>query len=570
MSGPWEKYREAEQKQLKPWEKYAQEPIQEPKMGAGSAALTGALQGATFGLSDEIIARIGSLSPDLTYEQIKAEADKDLTRAREDQPLATVAGEVGGSLSTGIAGGLTKAGSAVASSLGRGNLPARIAKSIGVGAASGSLYGAGTAEEGKRLEGAKSGAILGGTIGGAIPAIGSAVRAAGGAAVNALGQKMPAISEAGGKVYNIAKRFNVPMAMDDLTDDIAYKTMISEGRTLPGSAKFADFGVKQHKRWVNEVAKTFGEDTPIITPEIVDKAFTRLGGEFDNFFKGKVINLGEEFGLGLRQKDFIEEVGDLYSTPGKDTITKFITQINSAIRPDGTIDGTILGNIRSRASRVARSGNPEIAGAARDVEQFIIDSVADVSEEGAKQAFKKTKYQYKNLIAVEPLAQKAQVSGLISPAQLLGRVRQVYGRSFSRGNAGDIGDLANLGQYIKETIPNSGTSQRSSIRKMLTGEAISSIPLSVGAGLISGNPLASVGVTAAAMGAKGVGAAINRSVQNKNVSAAAIEKMIANGGKLTVEMLNSLPKEEKNKLLRKVMNMSPAQSGLFASDRSRL
>lgn len=149
---------------------------EEPKMGAGSAALTGALQGATFGLADEIIARLGSLSPDLTYQEIKQAADEDLARARKDRPGMTLAGELGGGLATGLAGGLTKAGQSVASSLVRGSLPARIAKGAGVGAISGGLYGAGTAEEGKRLEGAKSGALVGGTIGGAIPAVGAAVK----------------------------------------------------------------------------------------------------------------------------------------------------------------------------------------------------------------------------------------------------------------------------------------------------------------------------------------------------------------------------------------------------------
>lgn len=150
--------------------------VQEPKMGAGKAAMTGALQGATFGLADEIIARVGSLSPDLTYQDIMAAAKEDLEKARQDQPLATIAGELGGGLTTGIASGLTKAGSTLASSLGRGGIVARGAKGAGVGAASGALYGAGTADQGQRLEGAKSGAILGGTIGGAVPAVGSAVK----------------------------------------------------------------------------------------------------------------------------------------------------------------------------------------------------------------------------------------------------------------------------------------------------------------------------------------------------------------------------------------------------------
>lgn len=153
---------------------------QEPKKTAGQAALTGALQGATFGLADEAIARVGSLSPDLTYDDIMAAAREDLQRTRKDQPVASIAGEIVGGLATGLTGGLTKAGTAIASSLGRGNIGSRIAKAASLGAASGGIYGAGTADQGDRIEGAKSGAILGGTIGGAIPAAAGAIKSVAG------------------------------------------------------------------------------------------------------------------------------------------------------------------------------------------------------------------------------------------------------------------------------------------------------------------------------------------------------------------------------------------------------
>lgn len=159
-------------------EQQNQAPVQktdEPKMSAGNAALTGALQGATFGFGDEIMARIGSLAPDLTYDEIMAAAKEDIAKARKDRPAASITGELAGGLATGVAGGLTKAGSALASSLGRGGIIPRIAKSAGVGATSGAVYGAGTAEQGQRLPGAGSGAIVGGVVGGAIPAVAGAV-----------------------------------------------------------------------------------------------------------------------------------------------------------------------------------------------------------------------------------------------------------------------------------------------------------------------------------------------------------------------------------------------------------
>jgi len=193
-------------------------------------------------------------------------------------------------------------------------------------------------------------------------------------------------------------------------------------------------------------------------------------------------------------------------------------QINATLKPDGSIDGEALGAVRNRVSKIAReSKNPEISSAARDIENFIVDTVSDVSEPGAKEAFKKTKYQYKNLIAIEPLAAKAQISGQIPPAQLLGRVRQIYGRAFSKGDAGELGDLANIGQYIKETIPNSGTAQRTAARNFLTGNAAAMVPTAA-----FGGPLAAIAQGSLSAGAMGA----NRMLQKRNFDPALMEYAI--------------------------------------------
>jgi len=317
---------------------------------------------------------------------------------------------------------------------------------------------------------------------------------------------LPKISDEGKAVAQLAQKYKIPLGVDDLTDSPFYKTLIAEGQTVPfsGARKNSE---NQMRQFTMAVSKSIGAKTDKITPDIIDARFSLLGKEFDDFFKGKKINLGEDFGLGLRQDDFIKEVADNYAVEGKSILNKYMGQINETIKPNGIVDGEALGKVRARVSKIAReSKNPEISSAARDIENFIIDSVSEVSDKGAKEAFKKTKYQYKNLIAIEPLAAKDQIRGQISPAQLLGRVRQVYGRNFSKGNAGELGDLANIGQYIKETIPNSGTSQRVAARNILTGN------LGVAPFMSMANPL----VGAAQVAATGAGMVGNRALQNRN------------------------------------------------------
>ncbi len=312
------------------------------------------------------------------------------------------------------------------------------------------------------------------------------------------------------KVVELGKKYGVPIGLDDIADSAHYKTLISEGKTLP-FAGAGDVTKTQNDAFTRAVSKSIGLDTPNITPEQIDKAFTDIGGKFNSFFDGQKVDLGKDFGLGLRQKDFLDEVGDNYGSDGKATLQKYMGKINSAINKDGNVDGTELGKIRNSVARIARtSGNPEIKGAARDLDNFIVSvSESHSVPSQALDDFRKAKYQYKNLITIEPLAQKDQLRGHINPGLLLGRTRAVWGRNFSKGDAGELGDLANLGQYIKESVPNSGTSQRSATRKLLTGNISAAIPTAVVGGPVG---------LAAQGGLNLLGLTSNRAIQRLNMS----------------------------------------------------
>lgn len=159
------------------------QPAQQPDVSMGRTALDQGVQGATFGFGDEITDRLGAAGASLVtgekYNDLLKEAranSKDRLSAEFQQhPVVAVGSNLAGTLLTGGAGATTKAGAAIANSLRTGNTAARIAKGALAGAASGGLYGAGAADDGNRLQGAESGAILGGVTGGAIPAAGAAL-----------------------------------------------------------------------------------------------------------------------------------------------------------------------------------------------------------------------------------------------------------------------------------------------------------------------------------------------------------------------------------------------------------
>lgn len=313
---------------------------------------------------------------------------------------------------------------------------------------------------------------------------------------------VPKATDAGKKVVALAKQYDIPIGLDDVTDSGFYKTMISEGKTVPfsGSQKFAD---KQMNQFTKAVAKSVGLDTDKLTVEAIDEAFTNVGKQFDDLTKGKTFTMNDDVAEGLNEILTVAEKGG-YGADGLKSYNDYLKDLGAVVDQSGVVDGETLAKLRAKLNAVGRKASDQNAKAlANELESTISDFITDGSPEALRQA----KYRYKNLIAIEPLAAKDQLGGQIPPAQLLGRVRQVYKRGFTRGNAGELGDLANIGQYIKETVPNSGTAQRTGARNLLTGNLIGVAPT-----LAFGGPLAAT----AQAGLSGVSMLANRALQSRN------------------------------------------------------
>lgn len=163
-------------------------PVQDPQappepkpsgINRASGALDAALQGATFGFSDEMIAGTrAALESGVNLVRGKDAAlseNYDKALAYERERLKSF-GDENPILSTGanIAGGFASVGPAIAAVRGSG-LAGGLAKSAGAGAGYGALGGFGAGEGGleNRLDSAVTGGAAGAVLGAAIPAAGA-------------------------------------------------------------------------------------------------------------------------------------------------------------------------------------------------------------------------------------------------------------------------------------------------------------------------------------------------------------------------------------------------------------
>lgn len=554
MADPWEKYKApapaAATEDAKPWEKFATPQGQDA--GAGYAFGEGLAGAVPFGnVITSGMAALGTaaLSPDVGFKDIPElynEAQANTKATAEAHPGASLAGNLTGVAASlpafaskaiigqiptqGVRGAINAIPKAAAitrdfvrggeiakdaSLLSKtGQLGVRSLKGAAVAAPTGALYGAGNADAGDRLHGAATGAASMAALGAAGP-----LAAAGGSA--ALNAVAPKINEGLRDVAALAQKYKIPVSLDQISSSRALKNVQKVSQELPFSGQ-EGFRDKQMSAFNRALLNTVGVDADKITKMNMDKAFINVGKEFDDLGKGKTFQLDDAFS---RRLDDVRQEAQSIST--KDAVSNFENEVANILKeagPTGSISGEKLGTLRARVNRLARkSNNPDTQDLLHDLENAIVDTMT-AGDDAVSGAFSKTKQKYKNLLVLEPLAAKAK-AGNISPSLLNNRVSKIYGRSHTTGNAGEIGDLAQIGHELLPELGGSDTTQKLLYATGSTGAAIA-------------NPAAT---------ATGLGA--NRLFQegiNRN------QKLI--GKMLTPKEISKLPPKEAAKLVNEMRN----------------
>lgn len=278
------------------------------------------------------------------------------------------------------------------------------------------------------------------------------VDAAGNAVARAVA---PTIDEGLLDVVREAQKRKIPLSLDQVAGSRALTNINKVSGELPLSGSGA-FRERQMRSWNREIIKTIGQDGDKFTPKLMKKAFDDVGKEFDSLGSGKTFELRDGFSARVAQI-----VEDAKQTATKDSIENFNDAVGRILAEtdNGVIAGEKLNLIRSNVNRLARKTNQnDTRDLLHDLELAIIDTMTD-GDEAAQKAFAKTKQKYKNLLAIEPLTQQSK-GGNISPAMLDNRVARIYGRQYTTGQAGDIGDLARIGNELLIDARGSDTTQK--------------------------------------------------------------------------------------------------------------
>lgn len=267
-----------------------------------------------------------------------------------------------------------------------------------------------------------------------------------------------------------AEDFGIPVYRSQVAmDNPLAKAVASFEKEVPGSGVQGkiDSQVGSFNQAVN---KTIGQTGEAVTPENMHVADEALGKIYDNMTSKYNLPVTPEFETKLLElNDTAKSLGD----EGKEyALQSQVDNVMSRIK-NGTIDGKVYQNIRSRIGGLLRgqNGSPEL-GQLQDLLDTHFQGQPGMAAED-QGVLETARSQWRNMLALEkPVANSPNTA--LGPANLQGAVKNVFG-DYAYGGGSDLERLARLGNILKDGFPNSGTAARNQIyegAKHILGPAI--------------------------------------------------------------------------------------------------
>lgn len=429
-------------------------------------------------------------------EQGQARLKAENAPYAEANPMTNSAGKFATDLivTAPVGGVLAKGARAIAPNLAATQLGANLIRAVETSGAQGGNLA--TRSTGSALTGAASAGVInpddvgnGALIGAAAPGAIKLAGKAGGALADLV---RPSIN-ASPLAKKAVDQYGIPLSVADVTDSRAVKAARSFLGDLPMIGRPAQALKDQQTKAFNKaVGSTFGAADESLTPQVMDAAKRRLGGEFDRIWNNNTLQVdGQMF----------QKLNDLHTLAGKlpknegQSLQAELQDLFGKMQQDQagnvTVPGDVANKFQSYIRRRAESSNG-LQNELGDLRQTIIGAFnRSVRPEDAA-ALTANRAQYKALKTVEPLLNSAEVgvAGRVAGDVPIALLPSAVNRSYSNPAGVPLAELSSIGsRFLVDRTPQTGGSARAMIQNSAlgTGLALSgwSNPLLAGGGLLA-------------------------------------------------------------------------------------
>lgn len=268
-----------------------------------------------------------------------------------------------------------------------------------------------------------------------------------------------------------------------------------------GGGRASAIAERGKEQYTAAALRRVGENAERATPEVLDRALTRIGQQFDDLAARNVMGVDARLGQDLQA---VQQQYNMLANPmQREVLHNALADVVDVIRQHGgVVPGQVYQTMRSRlnaAGRGSADSDAQLSQAMFGVMNALDDSMgrtlARTGNMADYRAWQEARREYRNFLPLERAATSAgadAAEGLLSPQAMRNAVVNQDRRAYARGQ-GDYADLARSGAGVLTTPPNSGTPARTYMQNLLptllSGSALG--------GVAAGGPGAAVGAAAA-------------------------------------------------------------------------
>jgi hypothetical protein len=238
-----------------------------------------------------------------------------------------------------------------------------------------------------------------------------------------------------------------------------------------GGGRVGDMTEQQSQQFTSAALRRAGITADRASPEVMDRAFSTIGSEFDDLARRSQMPLDRA--LGQELSDAITDYRDLVPEPMRAPVVEnSIAALINAAKGGTLVPGAAYAALRSRIDRLARSSakDPQLSDALYGIRNSMDNAVERYlaqADPQALDAWRQARGDYRNMLVLERAAQgggENAALGLISPAQLRMAVTNIYGKRNHVRGRNELSPLAQAGQATMTPLPQSGTAPRVAVQ----------------------------------------------------------------------------------------------------------
>ena len=225
------------------------------------------------------------------------------------------------------------------------------------------------------------------------------------------------------------------------------------------------------------VLKKAGIDAKYVSPEVLNKAFTGIGKEFDDLgAQTPPLRVTPEFEANITAA---KTEHAKYLTPDQQSVFKaYESDISKAIADAKAVGGTAIidskqyKQIASKLrTRIRTTNDPDLKESLGKLQDAFDDLVEQNASSKIVDKWSDARRRYRNLLIIDKAAGggtgETRISGDIPFAGFKQAVDAADQSGFARGR-GEYNDLARVGDLLTQKIPNSGTPERTFMQRLVT------------------------------------------------------------------------------------------------------